>query len=507
MRLTKRPPRGGYNVPLAGRAAGEVQDLPPPTVLRLPLRGGQFHFQQVLVSDGDRAGEGQMLARDDEHFGVPLLAPRAGTVRIDPAADVITLSDLAGGREPPPVEAPPEHAKPRLGHAAEKRRKLLHLGAWQFFRDPHTGALPNPFARANAVIISTLALEPHSLRGDVQLEADIDAFTRGLEHLQGLLEYQEIYFVIPDTLSQLAEHIRSTVRGYAHAEVVTVPTIYPHEDFRLVTRRLGLKPGPPGDKAWQETAEGRLGNGEPEQIWALRVEGILAIDRVMTHSMAVTERIVAVGGPGVGKPTHVRATVGYPIKDILEYCEVADNVRVLDGGALTGRIIDDPHQAGLSAETTALTVLPDQPNRELVGFLRPGGDRQSFSRCFLSALKRPFAEPLTTMLRGERRACVACGLCEDVCPARIWPHLIHKHLFAKDLEEAQRAGVERCIGCGLCSYVCVSKIELARELLDAQTQLAEQRIEDEKLRAEAEAAERAAAERAAEAKNEQEQAS
>lgn len=125
-------------------------------------------------------------------------------------------------------------------------------------------------------------------------------------------------------------------------------------------------------------------------------------------------------------------------------------------------------QLGLDTECQGLTVLPEHTNRELLSFVRPGLDRRSYSRCFLSALGCRVQETLTTALRGEGRACVACGQCEAVCPAGIMPHLIHKYMYQDALEEAELARADLCIGCGLCSYVCPSKIELAQEILDAQ---------------------------------------
>ena len=67
----------------------------------------------------------------------------------------------------------------------------------------------------------------------------------------------------------------------------------------------------------------------------------------------------------------------------------------------------------------------------------------------------------STSLRGEPRACIACGYCEDICPVKIMPHLIWRFLGKDMLEEAQVAGAEICVKCGLCSYVCPSKIPLS----------------------------------------------
>jgi len=87
-------------------------------------------------------------------------------------------------------------------------------------------------------------------------------------------------------------------------------------------------------------------------------------------------------------------------------------------------------------------------------------------------------------MRGEKRACIACGQCETVCPARIMPHVIHKALYADAIDDAERLGVDLCVGCGLCSYVCPSKIELRREMLEAQQRIREEREHAEAAKAE-----------------------
>jgi Na+-translocating ferredoxin:NAD+ oxidoreductase RnfC subunit len=88
---------------------------------------------------------------------------------------------------------------------------------------------------------------------------------------------------------------------------------------------------------------------------------------------------------------------------------------------------------------------------------------------------------------------VACGACQRVCPAGIWPHLIHKYLYEESLEEAEAARIDLCVECGLCSYVCPSKIELLEQFLAAKQAIREELAAEAEEQAEAaEAAARAA---------------
>jgi len=423
--------------------------LAEPEQLLLPLQSRRFAFTEVCVEPGQRVHPGQVLARDPSNFSVPLLVPRAGTVADDAPDGHLALVELS--REESEVFDPKEdlpHVPQAVGSSGMKRYKLLELGAWQFFQDAHTGLLPNPFGAPSAVIISTLNQEPYEVRGDAQLHRRLVNFTRGLEHLQALVEYQPIYLVLPDIRSNFATQVRETIRGYAWVKLVQVPLQYPFDDFALLARGLGLK-------------------ADAEQsVWGLRTEGVLAVDRALTLSRACDTRIVSLGGPGVKQPVHLRAMQGYPLDALLKDRLIDVEVRVIDGGVFRGSTVTDETK-GLEAECTSLTVLPEQTEREFLGFVRPGFGRRSYSRCFLSAFRPPFRQTQTTGIRGEHRACIACGSCEEICPAGIMPHLIHKMLYQDNLDGAEAARIDLCVRCGLCSFVCPSKIELRQQFIEA----------------------------------------
>jgi len=461
--------RGGYNIAVTGRPSREVEVLPEPDVLYLPLRSRRFAFTELCVKDGQRVRPGDVIAADPKNFGVPLLAPRAGTIRLHASDGHVVIEGAAASAEQqydPEADIP--HVPKDPGEADRKRRQLLALGAWQFFSDAHTGMLPDPFGTPRAVIVSTLQLEPFQTRGDVQIGKRLVDFTRGLEHIQSLLErrdapvgrlrratgtslHQPIHLVFPRVNSRLGAELRERLRGHAWVNIVHVPLRYPFDNFRLLARYLGLKPNP------------------KEPVWAVQTGGVLAVDRALTRHLPCTVRLVSLGGPGVMDPKHLKAMPGYPISRILDGRLKDGTVRVLNGGGLTAAALP-PGQLGLDVECSGLTVLPEHTEREFLGFMRPGFDRVSYSKAFMSCVL-PIALRHTTALRGELRPCVSCGYCEEVCPAGIMPHLIHKYLYRDGLEEAEAARVDLCVGCGLCSFVCPSKIELCGQMLDAQQRI------------------------------------
>jgi Na+-transporting NADH:ubiquinone oxidoreductase subunit A len=444
--------RGGCNVPLAGRPAAEVEPLATPDRLHLPLRSRRFRFTELCVEDGQPVRAGQALAADPSNFSVPLLAPLAGTVRLGLDDGHIRLEGTTDApRSPHRAEA--EKPPPGQGtdRSAEPRQRLLSLGAWQFFHDARTAALPDPFGAADAAIVSTLRLEPFLARGDAQLRPHLPDFLRGLEHLKSLLAGRPVFLVLPKVRSPLADQLRRQLRHLERVSVVAVPLRYPCDHFAVLARGLGV------------------GRGAGRCVWALHTEGVLAIGRALGRGLPCTERIVSVGGPAVASPVHVRTVPGCPLERLLSGRVGGGAVRVVHGGALTGE--SGTGLLGLDSECTGLTVLPEPERREMLAFLRPGWSRRSYSRCLLGSLRGVLRERRTTALRGETRACVACGLCVKVCPAGIMPNVIHKYLYQDDIDQARRMRVDLCVECGLCAYVCPSKIDLRRELVEARQQV------------------------------------
>jgi Na+-transporting NADH:ubiquinone oxidoreductase subunit A len=450
--------KGGYNILLSGRPAGAVTVMPEPDVLYLPLRSRRFIFSELCVQDGQRVNSGDILAKDPDNFGVPLLAPRAGLVRLNEHENHVVIEDVAKLEEHADIdEQELSHIAREMGAGYSKRYKLVALGAWQAFYDAHTGALPDPHGTPQAIIASIVSLEPFVARGDAQLHKRLLNLTRALEHLQSLLEYQPIYLIVPDIKSDFASLVRNQLRGYAWVKLVDIPLTYPYDHFGILARNLGLR----RDKG---------------PVWAVGTDGILAVDRALTITKPCTVRIISIGGTGVRSPAHIKVMPGYPIKKISDEYVSEPIARMINGGVLTGRSLG-PEVLGVDAECKGITVLPESQDREFFGFIRPGSDRSCYAACYLSAMKERFREQYTTAMRGEGRPCISCGFCEELCPARIIPHLIHKYLYRDLLEEAEQARVDLCVECGLCSFVCPCKIDLRQQFIDAKMLIEKEKLE------------------------------
>lgn len=426
-----------------------------PQVLYLPLNCRHLHFSRLIVAHAQEVSTGEVLAKDPDNFDVPLLAPCSGTVDLKESKGHITLTELSvEDRDCYACPENLEHIHSKVGPSGFKRYKLLNLGAWEYLKDAYTGHTPDPLSNPQAIIVSTFHPEPFLVRGDVLLKEYLRQFTRGLEHLQSLLEYQPIYLIVPRVKTDFAAEIKEHMRGYAWVKLIEVPLIYPHDNFEILSRRLGLK-----------RTEG--------PVWGLHVEGVLAIDNALTSSRPCTERIISVAGPGATAPQQLRLMIGYPISEIVRQYASGDAMAI-EGGLFSGRVLNSSIQ-GVSSECRGITFIPEHQHREFLGFVRPGFDRQSYSACFLSSLCSLFPERLTNGVRGELRPCVSCGFCQEVCPAGVIPYRLHKLIYQNNIDEVERSRVDLCIECGLCAFVCPSKIELTQQFHQIKEAIAEEK--------------------------------
>jgi len=441
--------RGGYNIRLQGKPTKELIALSEPKILHLPLKTKRFSFTELHVKDGAHVAEGAVLASDPRNQNVPLIAPRGGIVNLKQVPGHVTIEKVEAESTSPQPKLPSLYEVPTGIEQKEKIvRTLLAKGAWQFFTDAYTARVPDPSKPPQAIIISTINLEPFSVRGDAQLETHFAEFAAALEKLQPLLEYQPVWMVFPAYQSELGKKMRDFARGKAWIEILEIERKYPFDNDTLLAKRLGLK-------------------AKDGPVWCVRTEGIIAVDSALNKDRAATTRMIAVGGASVAKPCHMKVPVGYPIASIMEQVGLTEPSRLVAGGVFTG-IEMNGDEKGLDSESLSLNAIPLAYKREILAFTMPGFSKRSYSHTFASMLRPGYRERKPAIAYGELRACINCGFCVEVCPAGIIPSALHKAIYADDLEGCETLRPDLCVECGLCSFVCVSKLDLRKEIIEVK---------------------------------------
>jgi Na(+)-translocating NADH:ubiquinone oxidoreductase A subunit len=219
-----------------------------------------------------------------------------------------------------------------------------------------------------------------------------------------------------------------------------------------------------------------LGQDYPHGYSALNL-GVLLIDlQALLHVRdAVVEgkptiqRIIALGGRGFSRRPHMRVRIGTPLEQVLApFLDQQHPQRIIRNSLLTGSILKEAVVDPLMATVIAV---PEGTQAPPMSFSRPGFHTDSYSRTFIANFM-PFAKTVDTNIHGEHRPCIACTYCDNVCPAGILPHLLHRYVQRGVIEETLvRYRIFDCIECNLCTYVCTSKIPLAQLLREGKEKL------------------------------------
>lgn len=459
---------GGYLPKIAGQPSGTVRaaDIPARLVIALHQDGLVFH---PAVPDGAKVNAGQIVA-DREHTGgkLGLPAPAGGTIQFVedtkglPVRLVLTVSD----------HTPPQPGKrftPGKATPAELRQALAKGGVWQRLWSSANGGIPplDPATETPACILVNMVMtEPFRADSTSLLQDERKSFLAGLAFLPTMLaDAGRLHLATTRPQAATMEAMISSASLPKPPVIETVPLRYPIEHPQVLSDAL------------------RRASGQPSGIiWVLDCQTVVALGACLEDGIPLHSRLLAIGGPGATQPIHIRARIGTPLNSLLNAAETDGSRLALRGGLFQGEPVTET--CSVEAHDDALFLLPRTDTREFLGFVTPGFDRRSILPCFASGLTGAADRHVSVSLRGERRPCIACGLCESVCPVGLMPQVLHRYLYSDAIDNVEATGIDRCIGCGLCTYVCPSKIDLTH-----QFQMARERIHQE--RAEVAAAEAA----------------
>jgi Na+-transporting NADH:ubiquinone oxidoreductase subunit A len=454
---------GGYLPKIAGQPSGKVRtaDVPARLLIALHQDGLVFH---PAVPDGAQVHAGQIVADRDHPGGkLALTAPAGGSLQFEvdtqgvPVRLVLAVSD----------HTPPRAGKrfiPGKATPAELRQALASGGVWQrLWSSANAGVPPLDPATGtpSRIVVNTVLSEPFRTDSTTLIQEDREAFLAGLAFLPSLLaDGGRVHLTTTKGQADALEKLVAPASLPQAPVIETVPLRYPIEHPQVLCDALcrthgGIQPG--------------------ESLWVLDSQAVAAIGSCLKDGIALHSRLLAIGGPGATQPMHVRARIGTPLNSLLDATETDGSRLALRGGLFRGEPVTDA--CTVEAHDDALFLLPRTDTREFLGFVTPGFDRRSILPCFASVLTGAADRHVSVSLRGERRPCIACGLCESVCPVDLMPQVLHRYLYSDAIDNVEATGIDRCIDCGLCTYVCPSKIDLTHQFKTARARIREEHAE------------------------------
>jgi len=440
---------GGLRLPghKSASTAQPIRTVPIPERLILPITQHVGDPAQPVVGIGERVLKGQLIATSEGSLGAPIHASSSGRiVAIEPwpvsrrhgdNAPCIIIECDGEDRAVKTVESQPlfDQLPPEVLLHQILRGGIVGLGGAVF---PTAQKLMQArTCKLDYLILNGVECEPYISCDDVLMREHAVEVAVGAQILMHALQLETCYIAIesdkPEAIHRLAE-----VMGELDDDRLVlklVPTIYPSGGENQLVQLL----------ANREVPSGRL----PTDVGCLvqNVGTVVAIHDWIINNEPLVSRITTVTGDGVAVPTNVRARIGTPVADIIEfvggYTDVAEQLII--GGPMTGKSVSDD-RVPLVKATNCILVLSASP---------------------------------TT---GPELACIRCGDCYSVCPVQLLPQQLFWYACADDEKGLRRYGLTDCIECGCCDLACPCNIPLTANFRRAKGRM--QKMASEKTRAE-----------------------
>lgn len=431
----------GFRLNISGEPSHRLEELLKPNKVALLPEKIPFIKPRLKVQVGDQVKIGTPLIEDKRDPEVVFLSPGGGRIaeiNFGPRRVIREISVVLDQDEA--YVNFPTFSAGQLEMTARQDlvQTLMTGGLWPLLRELPFRDIATPDFTPPAIIVDLDATEPFQPASAVYLKENIDQFEFGLKILQKLSPT-----ILISTAADNA-FVRQQLNGYL---THIYQGEYPANDPGVLLYHIKKAP-------------------DENRSWYLNGQDVLLLARLLQTGRYPIARTIALGGHLIHNQTHLLTRTGVPLDHIVRgRAELSDAARYIVGGIFRG--YQGRQDSYLGFYETSLTVISEGAEKEFLGFARPGFNKPSRSRAFLSAFN-PALMPMDCNRHGEERACINCGYCIQVCPVDILPQFTYKSILAEEIEEALAHGLLDCVECGLCTYVCPSKIELADTLKDTK---------------------------------------
>lgn len=454
----------GLDIPIEGIPRGGVKALIPngqlapslPPQIALDLSPFSAMSFTVLVQVGDQVQKGQPLVEDKSCTGRYFVAPTSGSVkeiRRGIKRRLMTIVIEADGKEE-------NYSLPSFDWQRASVDNLVErLKASGLFAHIHTrplSRLAHPHLPPRAIFIKAIESAPFVPPAEMQVEGHEREFQAGLNALKKLTKGPVHLVYRHDTSFKAFKEAQNVEKHTAKGP-------HPIGTFSLHIQRISPI------------------RSSDEIVWVLNAHQVVAIGHLLLHNTVYTDRVIGIGGCGLleNQGGFFRIQEGYPISTLVDGRLKKGIQRIISGDPLNGTQVEG--DAFLGFEDYALSVFPENTDREMLHFFRLGSDKFSYTKAYLSGHHTPNPDHpyfFTTSQHGEHRPFIDSSPYDRVMPLHIPVVPLVKAVMAEDFELAEALGLLEVDpeDFALASFICPSKMELPSIIREGMGKYAKDRL-------------------------------
>jgi len=433
----------GLDLPITGAPEQTISD--GQAVKTVAVLGPDYVGMKpsMCVKVGDQVKLGQQLFADKKTAGVKYTAPGCGEVVAVNRGQRRVLQSVVIKLNGTDAESFDSYSEAELEGLDRDKvvNNLVDSGLWTTLRTRPFSKVPEIESVPRSIFVTAMDTNPLAAKAELIIKEEEQAFTNGLKILTRLTEGKVFVCQKPGA-------VLPSVNGTSKEEFDG-----PHPAGLAGTHIHFLDP----------VCEGKI-------VWSINYQDVIAFGKFFVSGEIPTDRVIALGGPGVKNPRLLRTRVGASLEELLADELNSDEQRIVSGSVLDGTTAAGP-MAFLGRFHLQVSVLPEKRDREFLASLTAGADRYSVKRVFLSAFTGGPSKSMNTSQYGTKGSILAIGSFEKVLPLDTLPNFLLRSLAAGDTDQAQDLGCLELAeeDLALCSYVCAGKNDYGIMLRDALT--------------------------------------
>jgi electron transport complex protein RnfC len=385
----------------------------------------------AVVRVGEEVLRGQMIAKADGLFSLPIHAPATGVVEaLEPMPSdsgememCIVIRVYEGDGQEVQVRNPHDLEQLRGRELALVMQEIGVAGKGGATFPTHAKLIPPKDSQIDTLIVNGAECEPFlTCDHRIMVERAQDVMT-GIKYALRVCGAPRAIIGVEDNKLDAVAALRSVLPADGSVTVQVVETKYPQGSAETLTYALLGREVPIGKRS---SAIGVIMNN---------VMTLAYVGRLLPHGEGMTERIITIAGPAVERPGNYIVPLGTPLRFLLDYVGARSTAKELIlGGPMMG--------AAVSSLDVPIT-------KGVCGVLAFG--------------KQEIAPPAIY-------PCIHCGECVNACPKKLNPTQMGLLAAKREYDTmAQRFSLGECFECGCCSYVCPSHIPLVQQFRIAKS--------------------------------------
>ncbi|MBN1967732.1 MAG: electron transport complex subunit RsxC [Candidatus Delongbacteria bacterium] len=418
--------KGGYHPP-DGKSLSEsctIEEMALPKVVAIHLSQHIGAPSKAIVSIGDEVKVGQPLSEPTGFVSIPVHSSVSGKVKAiakipdsnGVKSDAIIIESDGNDTFFDGVNIKKDYSSMTI---EEMRKKISEsgiagMGGARF--PTHVKLSPPKEKKISHVILNGVECEPYLTADDRLMQESPETIIEGLLLMMKITGAENGIIGIEKNKPKAISIIKKASEKYGNIAVCECEVKYPQGGEKQLIYAALRREVPSG--------------GLPMDVGVVvsNVGTAHAVYEAIALNKPMYERIVTVTGEAINNPKNIKARIGTPISQLVEFAGglKEDIFKVVNGGPMMGAAMSD---------------LESPVHKGTSGIL-----------CISKASGKIM----------EEQPCISCGKCVSVCPMKLVPSTMATFVQYEKYDEVHKMGILDCISCGTCAYVCPSKRNLVQ---------------------------------------------